>query len=122
MGISQNQEAKVGIKVGAGGDFNDINNNDEKNVERKYRKIASRFLRISLLKLRWGIYNTERRSILGPIIEREKDSYKKDWISSLAQLNGWILQNDTVEVRHVLRQASDYSMIIMDSKPRRDRT
>lgn len=34
----------------------------------------------------------------------------------------WIVRNDSAVVEHVLRQASDLAMIILDSRPKRAKT
>lgn len=54
--------------------------------------------------------NKEREGFIQEILDRFFDSSE------------WMIQNDIVEVRHVVRQASDLAMIVLDSKPSRLKT
>lgn len=55
MVISQNQEAKVGIKVGDKGDFNDINNNNEKKCGKKIQGNSFQVFRNCITEMEMGI-------------------------------------------------------------------
>lgn len=36
--------------------------------------------------------------------------------------NTWMLHFDTAEVKHIMRQASDHSLLLLDCKPERNKT
>lgn len=53
---------------------------------------------------------------------REGEGFIQERLDRFCGSPDWMLQRETAEVTHFLRQTSDHSLIVLDSKPRRKKT
>lgn len=53
---------------------------------------------------------------------REGEGFIQERLDRFFGSNEWMIQNDTAEVKHVFKKASDHALLILDSKPSRMKT
>lgn len=62
-----------------------------------------------------------RREVYTWANNREGKGFIQERLDRFCGSVEWMLENDTTEVTHVLRQTSDHSIIILDTKPTREK-
>lgn len=117
----QVRKQRWGLYWVMGGDFNDIKNNEEKRGG--IRRTAGSFqdFRNFIAGMDMGDirYTGDTYTWAN---NREGEGFIQERLDRFCGSADWMILNDTAVVTHVLRQTSDHSLLILDSKPQRVKT
>lgn len=104
-----------------GGDFNDIKDNSEKQGGRE--RLASSFVvfRNFISKMQMGEIKFKGEPFTWAN-NREGEGFIQERLDRFFGSKEWMLEKDTAEVKHYLKQASDHSCLILDTMPSRKKT
>lgn len=99
-----------------GQDFNDIISNDEKKEGRRRQENNINDFRYFIADIK---YKGEPFTLAN---KREDEGFIQERLDRFFGFANWKLKWDTGDVSHTLRQSSDHSMIILDTKQQRKKT
>lgn len=98
-----------------------LKNKDEKKGEKERLDSSFQDFRNFIADMNMGDIKV-RGDIYTWANNRAREGFIQERLDKFCGLAEWMLANDTTEVTHVLRQASDYSVIILDTEPTRERS
>lgn len=123
MGMPKRKEAVMGAKMGdgRGGDFNKIKNNEEKRGGRTRQESSFLGFKNFISEMGMRDINYKGRTFTWAN-NREGEGYIPERLDRFLGSANWMLLFDTAEVTHCLRQSSNNSLLVLDTKPQRVKT
>lgn len=99
-----------------GGDFNDIRNSTEKKGGRARSEHSFQNFRTFIDEMNMGEIKFKDDPFTWAN-NREGEGFIKERLDRCFGSAEWMITRDTAEVRHILRSASDHSLLILDTAP-----
>lgn len=121
MGISKIQKDNVGSEMSDGGDFNDIKNRKEKQGGNERLESSFLVFKNFIAEMEMGDLKYKGDPFTWAN-NREGEGFIQERLDRFFGSTEWMIQCETIEVRHIFRQTSDHSMLILDSKANRIKT
>lgn len=115
------RKSEWGEKWVTGGDFNEITNNEEKSRGRIRLESSFSGFRNFISDMGMGDLDFRGRTFTWAN-NREEEGFIQERLDRFLGSAECMLQFDTTEVVHKLRQSSDHSLLILDTKPQRVKT
>lgn len=121
MGISTAKKKSVGARWIMGGDFNDIRKNEEKIGGMRRQENSFRCFRDFILEMEMGDIRF-KGNISTWANNREGEGFIQKRLDSFFGSKEWMIYCPNAEAKHILRQSSDHSLLILDTTPKRAKT
>lgn len=107
--------------MGDGGDFNEIKNHEEKHGGIRRQESSFHDFRTFIADMGMGEIRFTGHTFTWAN-NREGEGFIQERLDRFFGSAHWMLTFDTAEVVHILRQASDRSLLMLDTKPQRVKT
>lgn len=115
------RKCRWGEKWIMGEDFNNIRDNSEKKEGRLRQESSLMDFRNFISAMRMGDvkFRGDRYTWAN---NRESEEFIQERLDGFFGLAEWLVHFDKASVQHILRQASDHAMLLLDTKPLRNKT